>query len=93
MNRIYRIVFNRTLGVPQVVSELASSSQGGASANSTSCIRGFVRHPLMLACAMALALAAMTPTEVRANAGNGGSGAGAGGGAGGTGNNPLGQAG
>jgi fibronectin-binding autotransporter adhesin len=28
MNRIYRVVFNRTLGVPQVVSELAHASKG-----------------------------------------------------------------
>ena len=93
MNRIYRIVFNRTLGVPQVVSELASSSQGGAGSSSTSRIRGFIRHPLMLACAMAFALAAVTPTEVRADGGNGGRGNGASGGAGGTGSNPVGQAG
>jgi fibronectin-binding autotransporter adhesin len=56
MNRIYRIVFNRTLGVPQVVSELASapsSSQVGAVAASSG---GSLRMRTLVA-AVGLALA------------------------------------
>lgn len=29
MNKVYRLVFNRTLGVMQVASELVSAAQGG----------------------------------------------------------------
>ena len=57
MNRIYRIVFNRTLGVPQVVSELASAP-GGAVGGATSQPRLGLKSR-MLAAAVGLALAAV----------------------------------
>jgi fibronectin-binding autotransporter adhesin len=53
MNRIYRIVFNRTLGVPQVVSELASA-QVGAVIGGASCANWL--RVRMLAAALGLAL-------------------------------------
>ena len=55
MNRIYHLVWNRTLKVLQVASELTrlNASGGGVAASTRS---GGARHPLFLACAAALAL-------------------------------------
>jgi autotransporter-associated beta strand protein len=55
VNHIYRLVFNRALGVVQVVSELASASQGGRSATA----HGLRRNPLALACAGLLGMASV----------------------------------
>jgi fibronectin-binding autotransporter adhesin len=57
MNRIYRIVFNRTLGVPQVVSELASAPGGAVSGAISRPTLGLKSR--MLAAAVGLALAAV----------------------------------
>jgi fibronectin-binding autotransporter adhesin len=56
MNRIYRIVFNRTLGVPQVVSELANASAGAVVGTVSMPSRWGLRSRL-LATAVGLALA------------------------------------
>jgi len=58
MNRIYRIVFNRTLGVPQVVSELASAP-GGAAIGAVDALPKMGLKSRMLAAAVGLALAAV----------------------------------
>lgn len=55
MNRIYRLVWNRTLQVLQVASELTRSHAGGVVASGSSRPHG-ARRPLFLACAAALAL-------------------------------------
>ena len=52
MNHVYRIVFNRALGVLQVVSELAGGAQGGAGGSAR---RAPQRRPLARACAWLLA--------------------------------------
>ena len=60
MNRIYRIVFNRTLGVPQVVSELASAPGGAVvGAVDTQPKMGLKSRMLTVAVGMALASVAM----------------------------------
>jgi len=57
MNRIYRIVFNRTLGVPQVVSELASAPGSATVGTVPSISRVRVRA---LAAALGIALTAVS---------------------------------
>lgn len=59
MNRIYRIVFNRTLGIPQVVSELASAPQGGAVGGVSASSKPELKSRL-LALAVSVAFATMT---------------------------------
>lgn len=51
MNHIYRLVFNRSLKVMQVVSELTRSGHGGTAAATPA---AGMRCPLFLACAAAL---------------------------------------
>ena len=59
MNRIYRIVFNRTLGVLQVASELASSPQGGATQGADASSKPEPKSRLLaIAVTMALAVVA-----------------------------------
>ncbi|WP_158628907.1 beta strand repeat-containing protein [Dyella choica] len=59
MNRIYRIVFNRTLGVPQVVSELASAP-GGVVVGAADQLPKLGTKSRLLAVAVGLALATVT---------------------------------
>ena len=62
VNRIYRIVFNRTLGVPQVVSELANAA-GGTLVGAVDALPKMSPKSRMLAAAVGLALAsAALPT-------------------------------
>ncbi|WP_266168891.1 autotransporter-associated beta strand repeat-containing protein [Dyella subtropica] len=58
MNRVYRIVFNRNLGIPQVVSELGCSTQAGGDARHAS--SGRVHRPARIAIAIAAAFAMTT---------------------------------
>lgn len=58
MNRIYRIVFNRTLGVPQVVSELASAP-GGAVIGAVDALPRVGLKSRLLTAAVGLALASV----------------------------------
>jgi fibronectin-binding autotransporter adhesin len=86
MNRIYRLVWNRALGAPQVASELARSTRGGSAAGPSASPR---RHPLMLACALALGTAVGTaalPASAQVVGGQGGRGAALGGNSGNGGN-------
>lgn len=55
MNKVYRLVWNRALGVLQVATELASSPRGGVSPG-RGVARGAARSPLARACLVALAL-------------------------------------
>jgi hypothetical protein len=66
VNHVYRLVFNRALGIIQVVSELATSSPGGRSGPRSS----LRPHRLSQACALLLAtgLAAMAPMALAATA-------------------------
>ena len=92
MNRIYRLVWNRTLRVLQVASEFARAPHGGSSdqAGGVSTLR---RQPLAHACAVALALGLVitsTPVLAGVNGGNGsvGTATGGSGAAGGAGSSP-----
>jgi fibronectin-binding autotransporter adhesin len=98
MNRIYRIVFNRTLGVPQVVSELASAPGGAVGGTlTTPTMPGMKSRLLAVAVGLALMTTALptfaqscTPSAttlcgVSGGAGGAGVGGGYQGGAGGTG--------
>jgi len=58
MNRIYRIVFNRTLGVPQVVSELASAA-GGTLVGAVDALPKMGLKSRLLTAAVGLALASV----------------------------------
>ncbi len=60
MNRIYRLVWNRTLGALQVASELARSSQGGSTAGAADRASGTALRPLPRALFSLLGLAPMT---------------------------------
>ncbi len=78
MNRIYRLVWNRTLRVLQVASEFARSprSGSGSHADSRPALR---RQPLAHACALALALGLVVtsaPALAGTTGGNGGTGSG-----------------
>ena len=98
MNRIYRIVFNRSLGVLQVVSELASAPKGGTDGDSDASQKTELKSRLLaVAVSVALAVAAtLLPMNAHADGGNGGKSGGplgAAGGAGGTNAAPTGLAG
>lgn len=69
MNRIYRIVFNHALGIPQVVSELARAPGGQTTKDGSA--RASRLKPLALGCALALALVApLWSTDARADGGS-----------------------
>ncbi|QNK01847.1 autotransporter-associated beta strand repeat-containing protein [Dyella telluris] len=59
MNRIYRLVWNRSLRVMQVASELARPVRGGDATNSGESV--LRRHPLVMACLTALAVTVWAP--------------------------------
>lgn len=91
MNRIYRLVWNRSLRVMQVASELARPSRGGHATNTGESV--LRRQPLVMACLAALAVTVWAPptwaascTICGVNGGAGGAGSNTGG-TGGTGAN------
>ncbi|HET7834913.1 MAG TPA: ESPR-type extended signal peptide-containing protein, partial [Variovorax sp.] len=70
MNCVHRVVFNRSKGVCQAVSEVATGSHGGRDAVST--VESAMPRMSALASVLALAIASMAPASAWAGGGAGG---------------------
>jgi hypothetical protein len=101
MNKTYRIIFNKALGVLQVVSELAKShgkkSAGKSSVGTTQANNNAIPHRMraisMAAAAVLATTLLMGTAPAMAQANNGGNGTSSAGGVGGTGINGAGSGG